>query len=82
MVSRKSVVIYYNDEAILSKLNNVHIYYNSEKMKFAIIYIDEALYDRFIEFLKKNSMVDSIEEIDQNDLIKFEENKKIEKSAK
>lgn len=65
MVKRKSLIVYYKQDAILNSLRNVHIYYTSKRYNYAIIYTDSNNYDELVKYLNSNPLVTNVVENDQ-----------------
>ena len=72
MIQRKGIIIYFDDKKVLDELDKtiVHIYYVSEKNKYAVIYCEANRYKPLCQSLEANpniiSFEDSLLEVENN----------------
>ena len=70
MVRRRKIIVEYTNKSIIDSLDRtVNVYYESTENNYAILYVDEANFDRLNKYLSKSNLITNID--DCKDIYEF-----------
>jgi uncharacterized protein YlbG (UPF0298 family) len=62
MVRRRKLIVEYTNKSIIDSLDRtVNVYYESTENNYAILYVDEANFDRLNKYLSKSNLITNID---------------------